>query len=233
MILIGVVRRTDVIHFLMFGYRPARGSACTGAFWDWTTLALRRSLAKHVTPDMKILDMGTGTVAVLALFCALRLRCASVMAVDYVAQVLESARCNVEKYCPERIEVLRSDLFREVRGRYDLIVFNAPYLDGTRVSAREVLSNEIQKRRFSGGEGGKETIVRFLSGAPGFLCEDGRILLGVNHFHIGQETLVELIEDSGFDLVERVESKCLPGSAYLLGLKDPIGRHEKPGGCDV
>jgi HemK-related putative methylase len=87
-------------------------------------------LRDGISPSHRVLDMGTGT-GVLALAAASR--GASVVAVDVNPHAVRCARLNVLlNGLEDRVEVRSSDVFRGVRGeRFDLVIFNAPYLAGT------------------------------------------------------------------------------------------------------
>jgi release factor glutamine methyltransferase len=63
--------------------------------------------------------------------------------------------------------VVHSDLFLDLTGRYDVIIFNPPYLPGEE-------EGDIE-RSWAGGDDGSEVLERFLRDAPVFLEENGRI----------------------------------------------------------
>ena len=71
------------------------------------------------------------------------------------------------------IEVVRSDLFLGIRGKFDLILFNPPYLP----TSSEERSDSWINYALDGGESGRETIDRFLKDLPDRLRPDGRALL--------------------------------------------------------
>jgi release factor glutamine methyltransferase len=67
------------------------------------------------------------------------------------------------------VRAFQSDLFSDVEGRFDLIVFNPPYLRGD-VQGQEDLC-------WAGGEDGVRLTSRFLDGAEKHLEPGGRVLL--------------------------------------------------------
>ncbi|HEU4923307.1 MAG TPA: 50S ribosomal protein L3 N(5)-glutamine methyltransferase, partial [Burkholderiales bacterium] len=76
----------------------------------------------------RILDLCTGS-GCLAILAARAFRNARVDASDVSSAALEVAAQNVRKHRFEkRIRLIRSDLFGSIRGRYDLILCNPPYL---------------------------------------------------------------------------------------------------------
>ena len=64
-----------------------------------------------------------------------------------------------------------SDLFKNVLGKFDLIIFNPPYLPE---DFREPLDS---KTSTTGGKEGDEIILRFLKQAEDYLNENGKIFL--------------------------------------------------------
>ncbi|MDD1771358.1 MAG: methyltransferase [Methanomassiliicoccales archaeon] len=96
---------------------------------------------------------------------------ASVTAVDVDPLAAENTRKNAELNRLE-IVVLISDLFQNVPGTYDLLVFNPPYLRGI-VEGQEDLC-------WAGGEDGVTITARFLQEAKGHLATGGRAIIIVS-----------------------------------------------------
>jgi release factor glutamine methyltransferase len=125
-----------------------------------------------VTENDDVLDVGTGCgiLAVLAADKAKR-----VLAVDInphaVECTVENAEANGVK---ERIEVLQGDLFHPIKQseRFSLILFNSPYLPSELDEEKSWIG-----KAWSGGPDGRRVIDRFISDAPNFLADKGRILL--------------------------------------------------------
>lgn len=74
------------------------------------------------------------------------------------------------------VAVVRGDLLSCVRGPFDVVVFNAPYLPS---AEEERLPGEID-RAFHGGEGGVEVSGRFVADLPRVLAPGGRAYLVVS-----------------------------------------------------
>src|SRR5215469_6530255 len=119
----------------------------TGAF-------LAEQLDAHlVRADAEVLDMGTGS-GVCAIFAARHAR--RVVAVDINVAAVRCADINARlNYLEHRIEVRQGDLFAPVVGeRFDLILFNPPFLRGTPRDDRDRAwrSNDVAER-FAAGLG--------------------------------------------------------------------------------
>jgi len=111
----------------------------------------------------KVLDMGCGT-GIAGLHCA---KIGGVVTViDINPKALACARWNASKNGLE-IEVVHSDLFVDVNGSYDAIIFNPPYVP-------DVMEGTME-RSWAGGEDGVRVLERFLQEAPTHLNRHGRI----------------------------------------------------------
>jgi ribosomal protein L3 glutamine methyltransferase len=90
---------------------------------------LRDRLSPWLAREPKsVLDLCTGS-GCLAVLSALEFPKARVVAADLSPGALAVARKNVDRYeLTRRIKVVKSDLFSSLKGRYDLIVANPPYV---------------------------------------------------------------------------------------------------------
>jgi release factor glutamine methyltransferase len=86
--------------------------------------------ARQVRADAEVLDMGTGS-GLCAIFAARHAR--RVVAVDINPAAVHCADINARlNHVEHRIELRHGDLFAPVAGeRFDLVVFNPPFLRGT------------------------------------------------------------------------------------------------------
>ena len=123
----------------------------------------------------KVLDMGTGSgiQAETALG-----KTKDVLAVDINQEAVEFCR-------KKGISCIKSDLFEKVEGKFDLIIFNPPYLPlekeyfGMKFTEKDF--NYVNDISIVGGKEGWETIDRFLKDAKKFLSVNGRILLSFSN----------------------------------------------------
>jgi len=125
---------------------------------------LRSCLKKN--RKISYLDMGTGS-GILAETASEFLDKKNILAVD----VNPDAVALVKK---KGFSALKSDLFENVKGKFDLITFNAPYLPK---DSREPNDSRVAT---TGGKKGNEIAIRFLKEAKKHLNSGGKILLLVS-----------------------------------------------------
>jgi len=122
---------------------------------------LEKQVKKYAKKGMKVLDLGTGS-CIQAL--AAKENGAEVLAADINPEAVNLAKA-------KGIESIKSDLFSKVKGKYDLIILNPPYLP------EEAYEDKATKLFTTGGKQGHELIERFLKEAKKHLNKDGMILL--------------------------------------------------------
>ncbi len=74
------------------------------------------------------------------------------------------------------IDVIRGDLLNAIKGKFDMIIFNPPYLPTTKEESTEDWINVA----LDGGYDGRRIISRFLEDAGAHLVKNGRILMLVS-----------------------------------------------------
>lgn len=130
-------------------------------------------LAKYVRKYAKgrVLDMGTGS-GVLALAALEKTKNVEACDIDKEAVKLAKSK-GVKAYV--------SDLFFNVKGKFDLIIFNPPYLPLVREYCGIKLDvNYANDKAIVGGKKGHETILRFFKNAKKYLKKKGKILMIVS-----------------------------------------------------
>jgi release factor glutamine methyltransferase len=116
----------------------------------------------------KVLDMGTGS-GIQAVSAALEDNVLHVLAVDINPAALVEAEKRAIMYgVLDRIDFQLSDLFENITGCFDWILFNPPYLPS---------EGEIDETSWAGGENGGDIIKRFLVDAKNYLTKNGSILM--------------------------------------------------------
>jgi ribosomal protein L3 glutamine methyltransferase len=140
------------------------------------------TLDAWLSPDAKrVLDLctGNGSLAVLA---ALAWPEVQVDAADLSRDALEVARINVDKdSLQDRITLIESDGLAGVRGPYNLILCNPPYVN---TDSMEKLPAEYRAEpalALAGGADGMDFIRGLLRDAPAHMAADAALVLEIGH----------------------------------------------------
>ena len=112
----------------------------------------------------KVLDLGSGSgyQALIALE-----KTKNVLASDISKEAVELCKS-------KGINCIQSDLFSKIKDKFDLIIFNPPYLP---LDELEDLDSRLLT---TGGKKGNEILIEFLTQAKKYLNKNGRILLIVS-----------------------------------------------------
>lgn len=196
---------------VLFGYNPIENRY--GSYWDWTTLIIKQYLDKYIESGSNILDMGTGPYGILAHHISRNYPMCNVTAVDHCFELIEFARRNDSE---SKIKYINSDLFSEINDKFDLIMFNAPYINSKQGKNLNIMTDVLSKKRWQGGESGSETIKRFLHDCYEFLNINGIVLLGVNHFYLDNDIMDKMIAQSSLLLEKKYTNKITKSSVYVL-----------------
>ena len=167
-----------------------------------------------------VLDLCTGNGS-LAVIAAMAYPEVLVDAADISEEALAVARINVDKHgLGKRITLLQSDLLASVRGPYDLVLCNPPYVN---THSMKELPAEYQAEpalALAGGEDGMDLIRTILREAPACMSPNGVLVLEIGneraHFeHAFRKLEVAWLETSaGDDQVLLVSREALLKRKY-------------------
>ncbi len=138
-------------------YQPAEDSYFFTEF-------LERYLQKNKINSY--LDMGTGS-GILSETVTKFIDKKNILAVDINTEAIETLK-------QKGFNSIESDIFSEVKNKYDLITFNAPYLPR---DSREPKSSQLIT---TGGKEGDEISLKFLKQSKKYLTKNGKIFLLVS-----------------------------------------------------
>lgn len=167
------------------------------------TEILVEEVMRHLTDQSRILDLCTGSGCILFSLLHYSNGCAGVGA-DLSSDALAVAEANRKRLGVEGAELIQSDLFEAVEGKFDFIVSNPPYIASGKIGD---LMEEVRLHEpvmaLDGGEDGLLFYRRILEEGPAYLKRGGGMFLEIGY---DQGTAVrELMERAGFCEIEVVQ----------------------------
>ncbi len=208
------LRSSRLLTKLLFGVNVTEG--IRKQYWDYTTLVLKKALSEFTAPNQKILEIGVGDNAILSIFLVKRFP-VSVTGVDIVPQVVVNAKKNVVRNSGS-IDIRESDIFSNVKEKFDIIFWNLPYVPRDAQLHRK--TTNFADASWDGGADGTDLLCRFIAEAPPFLQPNGKLLLGVNTFYISITTMYEIINKSSFVIEKVVSYWPNPSKVFVLNTKN-------------
>jgi ribosomal protein L3 glutamine methyltransferase len=167
---------------------------------------------------LRVLDLCTGNGS-LAVIAAMAYPEVTVDAADISTDALAVARINVERHdLGQRITLLHSDLLDQVRGPYDLILCNPPYVNANSMAALPAEFRAEPALALAGGADGMDLVRRIVRDAPARMSDEAALVLEIGH------------ERAHFEAAfPRLEAAWLETSAgedqVLLVTRDALHRH--------
>ena len=132
-------------------------------------------------PVSRLLDLCTGS-GCIAIACAMAFESAEVVASDISSEALAVAAINRERHGLEgRLALVRSDLFANIEGRFDLIVSNPPYVPDEEVDALDGEFEHEPALALRGGENGMRLVLPILQQARRYLNDDGILVVELGY----------------------------------------------------
>lgn len=129
----------------------------------------------------QVLDLctGNGSLAVLAALTYPDIR---VDAADLSTEALEVAAINVTRHAlDDRITLIESDGLAAVRGPYDLILCNPPYVNAQSMAALPAEYRAEPELALAGGADGMDFVRRLFADAPARMSENAVLVLEIGN----------------------------------------------------
>jgi release factor glutamine methyltransferase len=147
-----------------------------------TRLLLAAALAE-VRPSDRVLELGTGSGYIARHLAG---KASLIVATDVNPHACRMASSR-------EVGMVRADLAAGIRGRFDLVLFNPPYLPTV---PGERLADWLEKA-LDGGETGREVIARLLPDLPRILMPGGKALLVISEL-TGEREVLDVFSRAGF-----------------------------------
>jgi len=133
---------------------------------------------KEYAKGKSFLDMGTGSG--IQSRAAKQANAKSILSADINEEALKELKA-------QGFSTIKSNLFSNIKGKFDLIAFNLPYLP------RDKREDKESALTTTGGKEGDEIIIRFLKDAKKHLNKNGTILLVVSSL-TPKERILKILE---------------------------------------
>lgn len=153
----------------------------------------------------RVLDVGTGS-GIQALTAAKLKKVKSVLGIDIQKSVISYCRKHARH---RKINFKQSDLFDNVSGKFDTIIFNPPYLP------EDVRLKDIT---VDGGKKGFETLERFFNSVNEYLTKDGIILVLFSSLTI-KDKVHEFITNNLLEYKELGRKRLFMEELYVYSVK--------------
>lgn len=149
----------------------------------------------------KILDMCTGS-GIIGISIAKYAENLDITVSDISKEALKVVEKNVERN-NVKLKIVKSDLFENIKEKYDIIVSNPPYIETDII---KTLSKEVQKEPKLALDGGKDGLVfyrKIINEATKFLNKDGYLCLEIGYNQ--KEKVVDIFQKEK----EFTDIKCI------------------------
>lgn len=172
-----------------------------------TYLLMRAAIAEARAED-SVIEIGCGSGVISA---SLIDRVRSILATDINPHAVRAA-------ASLGIPAVRADLFHGINSKFDLILFNPPYLPAEEEMDSIPEDDKWLSAALDGGADGREVIARFLKGVKDIMSPRGRLLLLISSL-TGLDEVQELARRSGFNTEIVARERYFFEELYVLKLR--------------
>lgn len=156
---------------------------------------LAEAALSEIKDNERILEVGCGSGIISAVIKANT--SAEILGIDISPHAVKCTKEN-------GVEVIRGDLLSCIKGKFDIIVFNPPYLP----TGKEERTGGWIDVALDGGYDGKKVIYRFLESAGTNLVEKGRILMLLSSL-TGVEEVKTKMKSLNYAVEDRIQERYM------------------------
>lgn len=148
--------------------------------WDTENLIEAvKEKSKNIS-NPKILEIGPGSGAI-SITLALELKNAFITGADISKDALKVCNINLNKYQIDDVEFIYSNLFENIKNKYDIIISNPPYIKSEDMN---FLQEEVKKEpvlALDGGVDGLDFYKTISEESRDYLKKDGFLIFEIGH----------------------------------------------------
>lgn len=171
------------------------------------TLLLLEAALMEVRASDRVLDLGTGSGYIARHLAG---KAALIIATDVNPHACRLATS-------VGVGVAKADLTAGLRGHFDLVLFNPPYLP---TKPGERMDDWLEKA-LDGGESGRNVIERLIPDLPRVLAPGGRLLLVISEL-TGPGEVLSMLHDAGFQVTVVRETRTEGERLLVLRARRPL-----------
>lgn len=150
----------------------------------------------------EILDIGTGTGAI-SLALAKNLSKSHIIGVDISDKAVSLAKDNKNKLQLTNVNFLQSDLFKNVEGKFDIIISNPPYISESDYKKLDEKLFYEPKSALVGGNDGLDFYKAIIKNAGNYLNKDGHLVFEIGYDQ--KEPINNLLIKSDFKNIKNIK----------------------------
>ncbi|MCK5474641.1 MAG: methyltransferase [Candidatus Aenigmarchaeota archaeon] len=189
----------------MFEYKGLKIRFCKDVYEpDDDTFLLLENISAKKTDTVLEIGIGTGIVSLFLAKMA-----GTVTGVDINPAAVRLTCKNAKLNNITNVKIFESNLFEKIRGVFDIIVFNLPY-----VPTEETIDETIALA-WDGGENGRKVTDRFLKQAIAHIKNNGRIVV-VDSSLSKHKNTIDFFEKNGFRAKIIVEKKLFFETLFVI-----------------
>lgn len=132
--------------------------------------------------EVKVLDICTGSGCIGTSIAKYTKKVAITMS-DISSKALNIAKNNYTKNIEDtsKVEFIKSDMFKNIKGKYDIIVSNPPYIESEEISKLDKQVQNEPHLALDGGEDGLEFYRKLAGKAHKFLNKNGYLCMEIGY----------------------------------------------------
>jgi release factor glutamine methyltransferase len=169
------------------------------------TMLLAKNLDVRINDRVLEIGVGSGYISLIA-----SQKAESVLGIDINPYAARLAKINAKHNNVTNVQFIASDLFTAIRGKFNLIIMNPPYLPQLADDKNGPIDYS-----WNGGKDGRHLTERFIKDVKDYLSNDGRIQI-IQSTLSGHDQTINALRKKGFKVEIQDEQNFFFEKIYLL-----------------
>ncbi len=169
------------------------------------TMLLVKNLDVRINDRVLEIGVGSGYVSLIA-----AQKAESILGIDINPHAVRLAKINAKQNNVTNVEFIVGDLFTAIRGKFNLIIMNPPYLPQSVDDKHGPIDYS-----WNGGKDGRHLTERFIKDVDNYLSNNGRIQI-IQSTLSGYDKTINALCKKGFEVKIQDEQSFFFEKLYLL-----------------